>query len=141
MTSYRYAGLCLTLVLAMLIVVAPGCVRRTMTINTAPQGARVVLNDQEIGTSPVKIDFTWYGDYSVMLEKQGYKTLQTHKMVPTPWYQVPGIDLFAEVFWPFQITDHHELEFELQPAGEPVSREQLLNDAERIRERALFGED
>ena len=27
-----------------------GCVRRTVTINTAPQGARVILNDEYVGT-------------------------------------------------------------------------------------------
>ncbi|MCP4263659.1 MAG: PEGA domain-containing protein, partial [Planctomycetes bacterium] len=40
-----------------------GCVERKLTINTEPQGALVILNDEEIGTSPVTVSFEWYGDY------------------------------------------------------------------------------
>jgi hypothetical protein len=141
MTSDRHLHMRSIVALAVLAAFVPGCIRRTMTINTAPQGARVTLNDQEIGTSPVKIDFTWYGDYSVLLQKPGYKTLQTHRIVPAPWYETPGVDFVTEVLWPFQVNDHHELNFELDPAGEPISRDQLLNDAEQMRDRALFGED
>ncbi|MGQ9651625.1 MAG: PEGA domain-containing protein [Phycisphaerae bacterium] len=127
--------------LAIMMLIISGCVRRTMTINTAPQGARVILNDQEVGTSPVSIDFTWYGDYSVILEKEGYRTLQTNQFVATPWYQTPGIDFFAEVLWPFPVHDKREYTFELEPAGEPISREELLKNAEEFRDRAIFGED
>ncbi len=127
--------------LAIMMPAVSGCVRRTMTINTAPQGARVILNDQEVGTSPVSIDFTWYGDYSVILEKEGYKTLQTNQFVVTPWYQTPGVDFLAEVLWPFPIHDKREYTFELEPAGEPISRDDLLKNAEEFRDRAIFGED
>src|SRR5437016_11722038 len=50
------------IVVALTTLVAPGCVRRTVTVRTDPQGAAVVLNDQHIGTSPVSVDFTWYGE-------------------------------------------------------------------------------
>jgi hypothetical protein len=137
----RYLCPGLVVVVAAMALVVPGCVRRTMTISTAPQGARVILNDQEIGTSPVKVDFIWYGDYGVTLRKDGYEILQTHKMVPAPWYELPGIDFVSEVLWPGWIHDQRELEFELQPAGEAVSGEELMKNAEEMRERALFGED
>jgi hypothetical protein len=141
MTRDRYLYPGLAVVAAAMALAIHGCVRRTMTISTAPQGARVILNDQEVGTSPVKVDFTWYGDYSVRLQKEGYETLQTHKMVPAPWYELPGIDFVSEVLWPGQIHDQHQLDFELQPAGEAISREELMKNAEDLRERALFGED
>lgn len=127
--------------LAVVLAFAAGCIRRTITINTVPQGARVILNDQEVGTSPVSVDFTWYGDYSVILEKEGHKTLQTHQVVQAPWYELPGIDFFTEILWPFPVHDRREFTFELEPAGEPVSREQLLDEARQMRERAIFGED
>src|SRR3990172_12037515 len=49
------------------MILLAGCVERRLTINTDPQGAKVVLNDQEIGTSPVTVPFHWYGDYWVRL--------------------------------------------------------------------------
>ena len=132
------------LVLLGLVIVLPaasGCLRRTMTINTAPQGARVLLNDQEVGTSPVSVDFTFYGDYSVILQKDGYQTLQTHQVVETPWYELPGLDFFTEILWPFPVHDKREYTFEMQQAGPPIAREDLVKQAEQFRDRAVFGED
>ena len=56
-----------------------GCVERRLTINTKPQGALVTLNDEEIGESPVTVNFNWYGDYCVRISKEGYETLNTHQ--------------------------------------------------------------
>ncbi len=119
---------------------AGGCVRRTVTIRTDPQGARVVLNDQEVGTSPVSVDFTWYGDYDVVLRREGYETLDTHHRLHAPWYQVPPIDLVAEALVPFTIHDRQEMTFTLEPKRE-IARGELLEAAREIRERTLFAEE
>jgi len=111
-----------------------------MTINTEPQGALVYLNDEEVGRTPVSVDFTWYGDYDIVLRRQGYQTLKTHKQIPKPWYQVPPIDFFAEVLVPFEIHDKHELFFELQPQV-PTDHASLRQRAIEMRERALYTED
>ena len=115
-----------------------GCVRRTITINTAPQGAHITLNDDEIGTTPISVDFTWYGDYDVIVRKKGHQTLHTHQKINAPWYQVPPIDLFAEAFVPFTIHDRHEMFFQLEPKQE-IDRDALLGDAIEFRDRTLFG--
>ena len=99
------------LLLILPVLLSFGCVRRTVTINTDPQGARVILNDEEVGTSPVSVDFTWYGDYDVIIRHEAYETLHTHKRIKAPWYQVPPIDFFAEAFVPFTIHDRHEMCF------------------------------
>jgi len=116
--------------------VTAGCVRRTLTINTEPAGALVFLNDEEIGRSPVSTDFTWYGDYDVIIRHQGYETLGTHVNVPPPWYQLPPIDFVAEVLWPGHIVDARSYDFALAPA-EPPDRETLIERAEALRDRAL----
>jgi len=116
------------------------CVRRIVIINTAPQGARVTLNDEEIGTSPVSVDFTWYGDYDVILHKDGHETLHTHHKLLAPWYQIPPIDFIAEALVPFTIHDRREMFFTLEPAKE-INREQLLENATEFRERTLFAEE
>ena len=119
---------------------ATGCIRRTVTVNTDPQGASVTLNDQRVGTSPVTVDFTFYGDYDVILEKQGYETLHTHQRLKTPWYELPGIDFFTEVLVPSTVHDHQQMSFTLQPA-KPIDTTELKRQAQEFRERALYEED
>lgn len=51
-----------------------GCVERVMKISTTPTGARVFINDEEVGLSPVKVSFVWYGDYDIVIRKQGLPT-------------------------------------------------------------------
>lgn len=109
-----------------------GCVRRTLTIRTAPEGGLVFLNDEEVGFSPVSVDFTWYGDYDVVVRKRGHQTLKTHLLVRPPWYQVPPIDFLAEVVWPGWIHDQHEAEFELLPQS-PPEIEDLIERAQALR--------
>ncbi len=113
-----------------------GCVRRTITITTEPPQALVILNDQEIGRSIVTTDFLWYGDYDVIIRKEGYETLKTHWDIKPPWYQVLPIDFFAEVLWPRYIHDRHSRHFVLEPA-EPPAQEELIGRAVETRRRAL----
>ena len=113
-----------------------GCVRRTLTIHTEPAGALVFLNDEEVGRSPVTTDFTWYGDYDVILRREDCQTLHTHMMVKAPWYQIPPIDFFFEVLWPRRILDARSFDFELQPEQRPT-RAELIDRARELRDRAL----
>ena len=112
-----------------------GCVRRTLTITTDPPQALVYLNDQEVGRSTVTRDFLWYGDYDVIVRKEGFETLSTHWQVQAPWYQVTPFDFFAEVLWPAQLHDQHEAHFVLEPRQLPEPAD-LIDRAEALRERA-----
>ncbi len=114
------------------LILLAGCVERKLTINTNPQGAMVVLNDQEIGTSPVTVSFTWYGDYWVRLNKDGYEMLNTHRELPAPLHDWPPFDFFTEVLYPGQIVDSYEWTFDLSPKEYPT-RDQLLENAESLR--------
>lgn len=136
-----HTGRRLTLILATAVLagaMATGCVRRTVTINTAPQGAVVYLNDREIGTTPASVDFTWYGDYDVVVRKDGYKTLKTNHRLEAPWYDLPPVDFIAEALWPLTIHDQREMYFELEPRPEG-DRQELIESAEDFRDRTLFG--
>ncbi len=119
------------------IAAAPGCVERTVTIHTEPEEATVFLNDQEVGKSPVKVPFTWYGDYDIIVRKEGYQTLKTHRRINAPWYQWPFIDFFAECLVPFTIHDNHVLEVLVLEPRQSVDKETLLQSAEELRDRAL----
>lgn len=115
----------------------PGCVRRTMTLRTDPPGARAIVNDEEVGRTPLTIDFTWYGDYDLAFYLEGYETLRTHYRVRTPWYQVYPLDFFSEVLWPFEIHDHHVLPvYRLEPQRLPEA-EELVERSDRMREQTV----
>ena len=127
---------CLLPLALLTAVLSTGCVRRTITITTDPPHALVFLNDQEVGRSTVTTDFLWYGDYDVIIRKEGYQTLKTHWDIKPPWYQVLPIDFFAEVLWPGQIHDQHERHFALEPQVQPT-KDELVNRALEMRTRAF----
>ncbi len=116
-------------------IILGGCVERKLTINTQPQGALVVLNDEEIGASPVTVSFEWYGDYDVRISKEGFETLKTHRNLKAPWYDNFPFDFFA---WlnPERIVDEYEWTFELSPK-KVISREELIQNAEQLKKATL----
>ena len=109
-----------------------GCVERKLTINTEPQGALVVLNDEEIGQSPVTVPFNWYGDYWVRINKQGYETLNTHRELKGPWYDKFPFDFFAQIISSERIVDSYEWTFKLEPKKQ-INREELIKKAEELK--------
>jgi len=115
-------------------VILTGCVERKLTINTEPRGALVTLNDEEIGQSPVTVSFNWYGDYNVIISKEGFETLTTHRNLKGPWYDGFPFDFFAQFFWPGRIVNSYEWEFEL---AEKIhkSRDELIGDAEKLKKQ------
>jgi len=125
----------------MILAALSGCVERIAKIQTEPPGALVIVNDEEVGVSPVKYHFLWYGDYDIILRKPGYQTLKTNYRLNPPWYQLPPIDLVAETMIPVMIRDEHVLPtFTLEPAEQP-SVEEVVQRASELRERALFEGD
>jgi len=124
----------LSVVLLIVALFCGGCIERQLTINTQPQEALVVLNDEEIGTSPVTVSFNWYGDYNVRISKPGYETLKTHRKLKGPWYDKFPFDFFAQILNPKRIVDSYEWTFTLAPKQYPT-REELIRDAEELKKR------
>jgi hypothetical protein len=123
-----------TLALLTIVLLAGGCgsVQRELTIKSEPAGAIVLLNDEEIGTSPVTVAFNWYGDYRVRLSHDGHETLSTHRLLEAPWYDYFPFDL-ARILIPARTTDKYEWNFELKESV-PPTREQLIKAATQMRE-------
>ena len=90
-----------------------GCVERNITIASDPPGALVWLNDQEVGRTPVKIPFTWYGDYEVVLRMDGYETIKTHARLDAPIYEIVPFDLLSELA-PWTYRDNRYLHYKLK---------------------------
>lgn len=112
-----------------------GCVERTLTIESDPAGAVVYIADDEKGTTPLKLPFTFYGDYAITLRMDGYETLKTHANLDTPWYEAPGIDFFSEIA-PWTYHDQRTVRFTLTPKQTPTP-EELKARAEAARTEAL----
>jgi hypothetical protein len=131
----RFISLALMFGLLSASLTLTGCVERKLTINTEPAGALVSLNDEEIGISPVTVEFNWYGDYKVRISKQGYETLNTHRELKAPPHDAIGLDFIAEILWPGRIVDEYEWSFSLAPY-QPPQRESLINAAREMKEMA-----
>jgi hypothetical protein len=87
----------LILGLAMLTLAVGGCVQRTIHITSEPAGALVHLNDQEVGRTPLRVPYLFYGTYDVRLRKEGFAPLWVKQKTKTPWWEAPGPDLVAEL--------------------------------------------
>jgi hypothetical protein len=132
MTKHRLLGL--TIICGIALATLTGCVERELTINTTPQGALVVLNDEEIGMSPVTVNFNWYGDYCVRITREGYETLDTHRELKGPWYDDFPFDFFAQILNPNRIVDSYEWTFDLAPR-QHISREELIQNAQDMQKQ------
>ena len=109
-----------------------GCVERRMTVRTNPPGALLYVDDYEIGTTPVSVNFTYYGTRKMRLVKDGYETLTVMQSIPPPWYEYPPMEFVAENIVPGQIRDQRCLDFQLRPQL-VVPTDQLLSRAEQMR--------
>ena len=123
------------LALSLMLLFNTGCVERFIKVSSRPPGAVVWLNDREVGTTPITVPFTWYGEYSVTLRKNGYETINTSKIADAPIYQWPGLDFISECMLPFTFKDRHEWDFDLAQQQE-VDRNKLIIRAERMKIKA-----
>ncbi|MEL6330841.1 MAG: PEGA domain-containing protein [Planctomycetota bacterium] len=94
-----------------------GCVERRIIVTSQPPGARVWLNDIEIGTTPAEAEFRFYGVYDVRLELDGYEPVHTGRKANAPVYEYPGPDVVAELL-PVELENRVEWHFELEPTPE-----------------------
>ena len=119
-------------------VAGPGCVKRRMTIRSNPAGARVFVDDQEVGVTPVSTSFVYYATRKIQLVKDGYETLTVLHSFDAPWYEIPPLDFFSENLSLREIRDERLVEFQLIPQ-QLVPNEVLLGRAEQLRGQALQG--
>ena len=116
-------------------VVIGGCVEREMTITTEPQGALVIISDLEVGRTPVTVPFTWYGDYEIIIRKNGYETIDTHQQVYPPIYEISPLDLLSAIA-PWTYHDRRYFHYEMNKLELPEA-EELIERAERMRKENL----
>jgi hypothetical protein len=129
----RIVGIAL---LAAAMLLPCGCVRRRLNVHSNPAGALVYVDNQQIGTTPCSVDFTYYGTREIRLVKPGYETLTLNQPIPAPWYQIPPLDFFSENLVPTKIRDNRTVVYNLAPQV-IVPREQLIDRANQLRQDTL----
>jgi len=138
MTTLRPANLFRPLAVLVLPLAAGGCVHRTLEVESNPPGALVYLNGEEVGRTPMRKEFLWYGTYDVQLRKEGYETLSAEEKVWAPWWQWPPFDLVAEAF---PLEDNHVARFTMKPVtAEITDPQQVLGRAVQMRSRLKSSE-
>lgn len=118
----------------LLLATLMGCVKRTLTITSDPPNALVWLNDREVGRTPVRIEFLYYGEYDVRIQHGERETLLTSRWIPAPWWDAPFVDIAAEVL-PLQLESSPVWHFALQPRND--NPEQLVDRANLFRSREV----
>lgn len=126
------------ILLPILVVISflSGCVKRTITISSTPNGALVWVNDREVGRTPVQFGFIYYGEYDVRLEKDGYEPIMTTRWAEFPWWDAPMIDMVTEVVTR-NLESRVSWNFALEPRNDdPVL---LLQRATEFRKDSIRG--
>lgn len=100
--------------LVLLVGSSTGCVQRRLIIRSNPPLARVFVGDQEVGITPVAVNFTYYGTRQIKLVRDGYETLTDEVNLPAPWYEWTPIDFVSENVVPWTISDRREITYNLQ---------------------------
>src|SRR5262245_17241190 len=124
-------GVTIALVVAF-VLPAVGCVRRRLNVRSNPQGALVYVDNQQIGTTPCSVDFTYYGTREIRLIKPGFETLTVNQPIPAPWYQYTPIDFIAENLVATKIRDNRTVNYNLAPQL-IVPTPELLDRANQLR--------
>ena len=120
---------------------ANGCgVERTLQVESQPPGALVYLNGEEAGRTPMRKTFLWYGTYDVQVRKEGYVPRSEKTRVWAPWWQIPPIDLLADLS-PLRLQDNHVVRYDLRPVTEQqTDPERVIDRAVAMRKRLLSSE-
>lgn len=132
-TRRTMSGMRITLVTLVLCTLVSGCVRRTVRITTEPSGALIWLNHQEIGRTPVEVDFTHTGTYDLVIRKKGWEPIISEAPMGMSIYTAPGIDLALEVM-PLRMQRLVEWHIELVPRDQDHAA--LIERADDMRAEA-----
>jgi hypothetical protein len=144
--SRHIAALALLLIPALF---AAGCMTRTGIITSEPSGARVVVNEVDIGITPCEFDFAYYGTYDALLTLPGHEPARVPLRFRQPWYEFPPLDLPASALPALRGADgtpgrpgvhtvrREHIVLVPTPPATPASEAQLLDRARELRERAI----
>ncbi len=110
--------------LSSFIFLATGCAEHRILITSEPAGAKVALDGQDKGITPLSVPFTFYGKREVIVEKDGYQTYKSIIPVSAPIFQVFPFDIMM-LLVPYPFVDNHSFYFILEKQGKPDIKKSL----------------
>ncbi|MEZ5944660.1 MAG: PEGA domain-containing protein [Planctomycetaceae bacterium] len=111
-----------------------------MTIRTDPPEALVEVDGEQLGLSPVSMDFTYYGTREIKISKPGYETLTIQQPVDRPLHQSVPFDFVSNHFAGTHVTDRHDYVYRLREKQIPLDQESdLINRGQNFRSQAQIG--
>jgi hypothetical protein len=122
--------------LAVFALLSAGCVDRRFVVTTNVPGAAIEVDGQPLGPTPVDAAYVYTGKREFRATAPGYEPLNQLVKFEPKWWDYPGLDLFAEVLWPFRIEDVRRVHLDLQPVV-PRSPEEIIVGAEALKVRGL----
>jgi PEGA domain len=135
----RLGGRIPTALALTLALMSGGCMHRRLTVRSDPPGAAVLVDGDELGFTPVSLDYNYYGTREITLVKDGYKTVTLNQKISTPWYQVFPLEFFSDNLAFTHLRDKREILYTLQP-DELVPTGDVLERANNLRSNALRSE-
>ena len=121
--------------LSLALTLAPGCVKRTILIESDPPGAKVWVNEHLMErVTPLEYEFITHGGYKFRLRKAGFREVVAREKVQAPIYQWIPLDLVFEHLVPAKLEDKHVFRYTLSPL--PPS-EQLQEETPEGRQSRL----
>lgn len=93
---------------------AAGCVERRLTVISEPPAARVYINGEYAGETPLTVPFVHHGTREIHVAKDGYQSQRRQEDIRSPIYQRFPVDFFFEVLYPGRLTDHRLTVVELR---------------------------
>ncbi len=115
--------------------VCVGCVDRRFVVTSNVPGAQISVDGEPLGSAPLDSQYVYTGKREFRANAPGYEPLVEMVKFEPRWFDYPGLDLFAEVFWPFRIEDVRRVHLSLEPA-KPIPVDEIKANAENLRARA-----
>ncbi len=120
--------------LSLVIVLAPACVKRSISVRSDPPGALVYIDGLEVGKTPVDhIPFRFYGTREIALYRTGYLAERRVVEIDTPWFSTFPVDIFTELVIPCEFEDRRSYYFALKRTERP-ERATVVRHAHETRE-------
>lgn len=110
--------------LSSFIFLAIGCAEHRILITSEPAGAKVSLDGQDKGITPLSVPFTFYGKREVVLEKDGFQTYKSIIPISAPILQIFPIDIMMLLI-PYPFVDNHSFYFILEKQGKTDIKKSL----------------
>ena len=109
-------------------------VERFITVKSDPPGARLFMDNEEVGTTPYTLKFVHYGTRRITVIANGYKTISTYERIAPPVYQWFPLDFVFELLLPVKMEDHHNYLYILEPEPE-MNVQDFIKQAQEFRDK------